>query len=284
MKKIARLIGAILFLVAMIVPVIALIWISNIEQKDYQITDDLRIGDVAYGEICEVQRLDIEETVELSGDVVSNKVEFIELNKFTDIYKMRMIVSEGDFISKGQLIAYYKGEEIYAEKSGIVKAINMGEDNYIMLESLSDLVIRVDCSDDITFKKLSQKKLKLSDDEGVQYKVIRIDNAVNAENQRYAYVKPDNSETLTYGDKVDKIKLYTGKTYTDALAINKNCVYSCNDNKLYVRVISDSGVEEVEVQVGFYSGDYAVISGVDEGTKCDSGFKSLMENEDREDE
>lgn len=284
MRKIAYFVGVILFLVAMIIPVLALIWISSIEQKQYTVENDIRIGEIAYGDICEANRIDLEETVTVSGTVVSGKVDFIELSEYYEPYKLRFIIHEGDCVAKGQLIAYYKGNEVYADKDGIVEAISIGDESYIMLDSLSDLTIKVDCSDDNTFKKLNQKNLKLQDDFGCNYSIAKIDNAKNENGQRYAYVRSDDSSKLTYGDKLENIRLYTGKTYKDVLAVYKNCVYSYNDDKTYVRVIDDSGAEEVEVQVGFYTGDFAVISGIEEGTKCDSGYKSLLSDEDSKNE
>ena len=165
MRKIAYFVGVILFLVAMIIPVLALIWISSIEQKQYTVENDIRIGEIAYGDICEANRIDLEETVTVSGTVVSGKVDFIELSEYYEPYKLRFIIHEGDCVAKGQLIAYYKGNEVYADKDGIVEAISIGDESYIMLDSLSDLTIKVDCSDDNTFKKLVSVQNVLSKDD-----------------------------------------------------------------------------------------------------------------------
>lgn len=284
MKKPKQVISIILFIIAMAAPLVALINISNIEQKQYVIENDVQIGEIAYGDICEATRIDLEESLTIDGVIVSGKIEFIELSKYKDSSKIRFIVHEGECIEKGQVIGYYLGNEIFSDKDGVVREIGFGEDCYIMLDSFSELVMKVDCSDEKTYEIINQKKVSLKDEDGNKYHIVRIDKAKDEEGHRYMYLSVDKSLDLTYGTKIEKLELFTGKVYKGVMAVDKDCVYSYNDDKTYVRVISDSGVEEKEIEVGFYSGHVAVVSGIDEGTMCDSGYKTLIEKKDVDDE
>ena len=69
--------------------------------------------------------------------------------------------------------------------------------------------------------------------------------------------------------------------YSEVLVVNKNCVYK-KGNSYYVRVLDENGyyINEQEVKVSLETEEYMAISGVEEGTICDSGYKAFIRQED----
>lgn len=90
-----------------------------------------------------------------------------------------------------------------------------------------------------------------------------------------------DSKSYMYGEELPDIKIYTDKVYSEVLVVNKNCVYK-KGNSYYVRVLDENGyyIKEQEVKVSLETEEYMAISGVEEGTICDAGYKAFIRQED----
>ena len=276
--KISVSLGLLLLLIA---PLLAIFALSRAEVRQYEAHPVPPLANRAYGELCRVERIDLPETVSVSGEFISGKKFFMELPKQKNPYGVRMLIGEGDEIAEGQLIGHSEdlATDIYATASGIVQGITIGNISYITLESMEDLVFECQADDD-TAAILMRDNINLASGEGEPVEVLSISRRKNEQGKTRILLSVPNG---IYGQRIDGLLLYTGRIFYQALVIDSRCVFQMNDDKKkwYVRTVDANGnyLELVEVKVSYTSGELVAISGVSEGTLCDSGYKKLMEDD-----
>lgn len=270
------LFGLLLLLAA---PLAVIFMLSKAEVKQYEPQPVPPLVEKAYGEICPVIRMDISETIAVSGTFVSAKKIFMELPKLKNPYGARMLVEWGDEIIEGQLIGYSEDlkTEIRATASGIVRSINLGGTSYITLESTDDVTL--DCrTDDATLAVLRREGLELTTQEGEEVKILSVSKTQDEQGKTAVLLSVPNG---IYGQKVEDLRLQTGRVFYQALVVDSRCLFHLyGDVKTwYVRTVDANGnyLEDIKVEVSYKSGDYVAISGVPEGTLCDGGYGRIVE-------
>lgn len=277
-KNASKIIVMLLFLALIIAPIGALTYISALEQEQYLPQEgEIVLEELAYGTPIEVVRMDMTESITLSGTVVSTKVTYEELEQ-ENISNLRLLVSTGQVLQAGDLIGYLDGQEIRATKTGVIRSINKGGDAYIELWALEDLVI--ECYvDDAQLKVLKRGSLDLTDSNGNKYTVAQIDEIRIGSDLTRVLLASETAE-LIYGKKMESTNFNTGRVYSDCLVVESSCVYTYNGRDYYVRLVDQGGVVQGEnpVEVGFSLNGYICITeGVQEGQFCDSGYKAIAE-------
>lgn len=267
-----------------VAPIGATIWLSIEEQKEYVVSEELKIEEVAYGELDNVRRESVEEMISVSGEVVSNESYFWEIGQYSDSMKWRFVVSEGDYVEKGTLIGYYDREEVYADISGIIEEISTGDAGYIKLASTSELALELMVETNEEYRLLTSNEQVFTDSEGGEYHLLSSQDYIDESGFRKIRFSVPDENNWMLGQKVTDLVLLSGKTFDNVLVVDKDCVYSYDDGlTYYVRVQDEFGdFNETEVKLGQIVGDLACITGVEEGTLCDSGYKIIAEK--REDE
>lgn len=281
MKKLGiKLLRYFIFALLMVAPIGATIWLSIEEQKEYAPAPEIKMPKLSYGELYTPIRQDIYEVVSVSAKVVSNQIHFIEIGAYADYTKLRMVVSAGDYINVGDLIAYYGEKQVFADKEGIIREISPGENGYIKLESTTKLALAASCSTNAELLKLTAEGAVLTDDKGLEYSILSVNDFVNEEGKRIVYLSLPEEADYMFGEVIENLEIRTGKVYTDVLTIEKDCVYSyAGSDHYYVRILDESGnFYEKEVTIGLVMGDYICISGIEEGVQCDSGYKMIVES------
>jgi|AGTN01.2.fsa_nt_gi hypothetical protein len=270
------LFGLLLLLVA---PLVAIFMLSKAEVKQYEPQSVPPLVEKAYGQIYPVKRMDISETIAFSGTFVSTKKFFMELPRLKNPYSTRMLVELGDEIYEGQLIGYSEDlkTEIRATASGIVQNINLGSASYITLESTDDVAL--DCHvDDTTLAVLRREGLALTTQEGEEVKILSVSKTQDEQGKTAVLLSVPNG---IYGQKVEDLRLQTGRVFYQTLVVDSGCLFHLNGDvkTWYVRTVDANGnyLEDIKVEVSYTSGDYVAISGVPEGTLCDSGYGKIVE-------
>lgn len=262
----------------LLMPVGLLYIISRNEQLQYQAETVPVVEELAYGDVVPIVRRDIEETVTISGTIVSASVFFAELN-VSDPYSLRFLVAIGDVLHPGDVIAYDGSRKILSGCRGVIREIVLGTAPYLRMDSLDDLAL--ECYVSSTQRAvLERESLKLKDENGSQLTVLKIDDICTDENLTRVLIKYD-TDSLRYGQTFSELTLTTGKVYAQALVVNAECVYQKADSDSYfLRMVTQDGhfLSETEVQIGYTDGTYICVSGVEEGAFCDSGYKTLVEN------
>ena len=278
-KTLAKIIVVLLFVALIVAPVGALYYISVLEQAQYLPQEEqIMLEELAYGSICQIMRMDMSERITLSGTVVSTKVIYEEL-EMENVSRLRLLISSGQVLQVGDLIGYLDGQEVRATKTGIIRSINRGSNAYIELWSLDDLAI--ECYvDDVQLKILKRGSLDLTDGDGNQYTVSKIDE-IRVGSDLTRVLLTSETAQLIYGKKMESTSFNTGRVYPDCLVVPTNCVYSYNGGQTYyVRLVDKDGVVlgEQEVEVGFSMNGYICITdGAEDGQLCDSGYKAIAE-------
>lgn len=273
MKKGMTILLALVMLVMLAVPVGVLAYISRLEQEQYRPEEPVVLEELAYGAPEQPIRMELKESVTLSGQVVSTKILYEEL-ALENAYDLRLQIQSGQVLQEGDVIGIYNGEPVTTKTAGLVRSVNLGSKPYIELYDLNSLAI--ECSLDADqLKVLRRSSLALSDNGGHSYELLRLeDRTANAT----ALLSCPEVELL-YGQQLS-LSLFTGRNYPDSLMISKNCVYSTDGgSSWYVRTVDAEGhiLEEIQVQVGYEMGNMVCISGIDENTYCDSGYGAVLE-------
>lgn len=258
-------------LLLFLAPIIILYKLSGSEKKSYIQDTYYEYKEAAYGEPIRVTRADIEYYVTTDGVISSSEYITIDIK---DIERDNILVQPGDEIYKDKEIT--TGQKIIkAPCNGIVESVDTGNRIRVLSFDKLQLVTNIPI-DKLNYIKESKS---LSFNENEKLTVREISNI--AQGNKVKVVFDIDSKSYMYGEELPDIKIYTDKVYSEVLVVNKNCVYK-KGNSYYVRVLDENGyyINEQEVKVSLETEEYMAISGVVEGTICDSGYKAFIRQED----
>lgn len=258
-------------LLLFLAPIIILYKLSGSEKKSYIQDTYYEYKEAAYGEPIRVTRADIEYYVTTDGVISSSEYITIDIK---DIERDNILVQPGDEIYKDKEIT--TGQKIIkAPCNGIVESVDTGNRIRVLSFDKLQLVTNIPI-DKLDYIKESKS---LSFNENEKLTVREISNI--AQGNKVKVVFDIDSKSYMYGEELPDIKIYTDKVYSEVLVVNKNCVYK-KGNSYYVRVLDENGyyINEQEVKVSLETEEYMAISGVEEGTICDSGYKAFIRQED----
>lgn len=258
-------------LLLFLAPIIILYKLSGSEKKSYIQDTYYEYKEAAYGEPIRVTRADIEYYVTTDGVISSSEYITIDIK---DIESDNILVQPGNEIYKDKEIT--TGQKIIkAPCNGIVESVDTGNRIRVLSFDKLQLVTNIPI-DKLNYIKESKS---LSFNENEKLTVREISNI--AQDNKVKVVFGIDSKSYMYGEELPDIKIYTDKVYSEVLVVNKNCVYK-KGNSYYVRVLDENGyyINEQEVKVSLETEEYMAISGVEEGTICDSGYKAFIRQED----
>lgn len=258
-------------LLLFLAPIIILYKLSGSEKKSYIQDTYYEYKEAAYGEPIRVTRADIEYYVTTDGVISSSEYITIDIK---DIESDNILVQPGNEIYKDKEIT--TGQKIIkAPCNGIVESVDTGNRIRVLSFDKLQLVTYIPI-DKLNYIKESKS---LSFNENEKLTLREISNI--AQDNKVKVVFDIDSKSYMYGEELPDIKIYTDKVYSEVLVVNKNCVYK-KGNSYYVRVLDENGyyINEQEVKVSLETEEYMAISGVEEGTICDSGYKAFIRQED----
>lgn len=258
-------------LLLFLAPIIILYKLSGSEKKSYIQDTYYEYKEAAYGEPIRVTRADIEYYVTTDGVISSSEYITIDIK---DIESDNILVQPGNEIYKDKEIT--TGQKIIkAPCNGIVESVDTGNRIRVLSFDKLQLVTNIPI-DKLNYIKESKS---LSFNENEKLTVREISNI--AQGNKVKVVFDIDSKSYMHGEELPDIKIYTDKVYSEVLVVNKNCVYK-KGNSYYVRVLDENGyyINEQEVKVSLETEEYMAISGVEEGTICDSGYKAFIRQED----
>ncbi len=222
------------------------------------------INEKAYGDIWEAERITFEDIVDLEGEFVPYKTQIIYFNgeQIDELY-----VKVGDEVFCEEKIARGKEQTYHSKWNGRVKEINFNQ-QYIMIEEVDKLLF--ECY--VKEGEVLLIKDKMETEEGYKLKLQSKFNTYTEEGIKMRFMVEGD---FRCGEKMT-FKAYTGNVYEEVLAVYSDCVYE-RDGISYVRTVdeNDNFLEEREVKIGRKFQDYMIVSGIEEGTKCDSGYKDV---------
>ncbi len=101
---IIRLIATLFFIVLLLLPIVAIYYITDAEMNKYTSIEVPTVAAMSYGKPVQVKRKDIQEYLYVSGTVISAKRLYMELPNLNRQYEARWSIESGDYISEGEVI------------------------------------------------------------------------------------------------------------------------------------------------------------------------------------
>lgn len=277
-SRVLHFLIGLLFFALLLAPMGCIYAITNLEMAQYADEAASPVTEKAYGEVKYVGRMDIPETITVSGTYVSTESLFMELPGMKNQYSPRLLVSVGDYIEEGTLIGYTEDgkKEIVSTAAGIVQELHFGSVSYVQLQNPDKLALKCQVSEK-TYKIFQRTSLALTDKNGNAVEVLEMGKQVDYNGQISVLLSLSDG---VFGATEEKVLLYTGRVYTQALVVPTNCLFRMeNDpNTWYVRVVNENQVPigNQEVKIGYSNGEYTCITGVEEGTLVDSGYAQIF--------
>lgn len=265
----------------LITPLLAIFVISRAEMEKYESQPVPELMEKTYGEPCPVKRMDINEMITVSGIFISGKRIFMDMPKLNDPQNTRILVGIGDEIVKEQTIGYSANlkTEIKAAASGIVQNIVLGEISYVTLESTEDIVLECRVDNNV-LEMLRSEDVELTTQDG---SVVTLTSSSRIEDENGESIVRLSVPNGVFGRRVNDLRLFTGRVFPKTLVIDAGCLFHINGDKetWYVRTVDVDGyfIEDIKVTVGYANEDYVGVSGVAEGTLCDSGYGKIAEEQ-----
>lgn len=283
LKKIGSVCFWLLIVALLCLPVGLIFQISEAEMAQYEAAEIPTLQQTAYGSPVQVERMDIHESITLSGVFVSDTWADMELS-ISKTELLRWSVAEGDQIAEGDVLGVYNGKDITSTLTGIILDINVysgsTKNQYIRVRLLESLVLECDVTQEQLETVQKYDDLSLSDGTALTLEYVSLTR--NEDDTTTVRFSLDDGTGYQYGQVLTDFALYTGVTYPQTLVLSEQCVYqktAGDDQPWYARRVTEDGafIEEIQVQVsGNYDG-MVRISGVEEGDWFDSGYRAVLE-------
>lgn len=284
LKKLSKLLFAVFIVCLLLCPLGLIYQISQAEMEQYTVPELPQLKETAFGEVVQPTRIDVNESISVSGTFVSKAGAYQEL-RFYDNSQIRWNYSEGDEVYAGTVLGYYSGQEITAEYTGVIKEINaFGQKGYIRYQLFAP--VELSCNvDDAALTVLKRPELELKLPDGTAVTVTFLSNQKNEDGTTAVrfFLHGGNH---TYGEAVKNFEIQTGRVFSQALVVSTDAVYQKKQGEeepWYVRLVTADGVYlgEEQVEVGYTSGGIACISGdgVSEESYLDAGYKAIIMEE-----
>ena len=137
-KQVLQIIIAVAFIALLIMPLIMMKQLSEQEINQYTQNNEYEYREAAYGTPRMIERKDVKQYFCFDGMVTSDTYEFIEFKTYEGA-EIKSMVSVGDEVKAGDIVAYMAGKEMRAEHNGIVEEVLTYVNGYIKLRSLNEL-------------------------------------------------------------------------------------------------------------------------------------------------
>lgn len=267
-----------LLIVSLLVAPLAIIWqISQREMEEYATPSVPVLRETAVGELVRARRQDVQEYVILSGSFTGVETAYQELSS-RQAGSIRWLVSIDDEVQEGQVLGTYKGQEILSLVTGILEEVDTySTAPYLRFRLFSPVVLECDVTDKVL--SMLSRETELSTENGEPVRLVYASRQKNPDGTTRIQLSID-TERFTYGQAVRDMRVMTGMVYRKTLVLPADCVYQKTEGEeepWYVRQVTEDGIfiGELEVQIAYSNGEQVCVSGVEEGTWYDSGYKAV---------
>ena len=149
---------------------------------------------------------------------------------------------------------------------------------YLRFRLFTPVVLECDV-DDKELAMLS-RETELTTENGEPVRLVYASRQKNADGTTRIRLSIE-SDRFTYGQSLKDLRIMTGMVYRKTLVLPADCVYQKTKGEnepWYVRQVTEEGIYigELQVQIAYSNGELICISGVEEGTWYDSGYKAIL--------
>lgn len=283
LKRVGSVCFWLLIVALLCLPVGLIFQISEAEMAQYEAAEIPALQQTAYGSPVQAVRMDIHESITLSGTFVSDTWADMELS-ISKTELLRWNVAEGDQIAEGDVLGTCNGRDITSTLTGIILDINVYSgstgNQYIRVRLLEPLVLECEVTQEQLAAVQNYDDLTLADGTALTLEYVSLTR--NEDDTTTVRFSLDDGTGYQYGQVLTDFALYTGVTYPQTLVLSEQCVYQKTegeDQPWYARRVTEDGtfIEEIQVQIsGSYDG-MVRISGVAAGDWFDSGYRAVLE-------
>lgn len=283
--KVLRFFGKMILglcLLALVVLPLGLIYeISQREMEQYAVPEIPVFQESAYGKLYQAARMDIYETVTVSGSFQSYSYTFMELEqRYPD--RIRWFVDVGQEIREGDVLGVYMGDDVVSTVSGVLVSMQTyGSEPHLKVKLLEPAELECNVAGTVLTQLKNARELKT--EQGVAAEVTYIASVKNADGTTTIRLKLAEGN-YRYGDQLRNLVLLTGNAYLRVLVVPEICLYqkvSGEDEPWFLRHVSSDGtfIDEVEVGRGIKGGGMVSVTGIQEGQWFDGGYKQVLEGD-----
>ena len=277
-KKCAAVLFWLLILALLLAPLGLIFQISRSELAEYQTPERPVLQQAAVGGIAMATRTSVDEYVTVSGTFTSETYVYVEM-EFENPSRIRWEVSTGSEVQEGQVLGYLDDEPIVSTVTGILTSIHLNAgDSYLKFRLFAPVVLscRVD---ERTLSALEKRAESLITLKGEKVTLLFASQQKNPDGTINVRLSVD-TDRYTYGEVLEGLKIQTGRSYQGVVVLPLDCVYQKVQGDAYpwyVRQVTEDGifVQEVEVEIGYISGNQVCVNGIAEGTYYDTGYKAV---------
>lgn len=255
------------------VPLGAVVYISELEKSKYVEDVEFNFEISSYGEVKVIERRDIYEYYIIDAVVTSIEEQTMKLEADSEL-----LFEINEEISANQVIARNNNNEVKSTFDGIITDIIYEDKITVKYINLDKLVLEAYLPEE-KYDVISTKNLQ--DEDGNKIELIKKSKVLEEGKFKVVLSVPKGTNVM-YGKELNAFHLYTGVEYSNALVVDKSCVY-IGDEGCYIRKVDELGkfIDDYEVQIGFYNDEYVCISGdgISEGDFCDAGYSSMRQGQ-----
>ena len=284
-KAIVKTLFGLLIVALLLAPLYLINRLSKQEMEAYAAPEIPVLRQSAFGEAVQAKRTDVAVFTTVSGVGTSSAYADVELHvRRPDL--IRWEIGVGDVVTEGQTVGVCKEEPILSTCTGVVESINAytADNAYLRVRLLDpcDLECRVNSS---VLHALENAEA-LTDADGNVLSLAYVSPICNADGTVTVRLR-GAEDRFRYGETVEALRVYTGKSYPNTLVLNRSCLYRKSDADnapWYVRRVTEDGyfLAEQEVRVGYSTDAFACVSGIEEGAWFDAGAEALQKGESHE--
>ncbi|PKK40454.1 hypothetical protein ABB02_00313 [Clostridiaceae bacterium JG1575] len=271
MKILKRGSLALILALLFIIPLGVLYYTTRSELSGYKEPPMIQWKQKAYGAVFSVEEGTMYEGEKVKGAYIAKNLGYSWVEK-SPKQELAVLPKEGNEIQMNQLLALIGGKEVKAGFSGILqRAEDRGDRALFSYIRLDQPVLEVPWP----VEKIMEVGQKLTDDQGEEYQVISASEMIK-----------NGSRTLTLHPKGKHLVgetfegfLKSGGSLENVLMLHESCLYRKEPNgEVYVRLVNegDELLGEIAVKPGVSNGEFISVIGLEKGTRCDSGYASLM--------
>lgn len=267
-----------LLILSLLAAPLAIIWqISQREMEAYATPEVPILRETAVGELAQARRQDVQEYVILSGSFTGVETAYQELSS-RQAGAIRWLVGISDEVQEGQVLGTYKGQEILSEVTGILEEVDTySTAPYLRFRLFSPVVLECDVTDKVL--SMLSRETELSTENGELVQLVYASRQKNPDGTTRIQLSIETNR-FTYGQSIRDLRVMTGMVYRKTLVLPVGCVYQKTEGEQepwYVRQVTEDGIfiGELQVQIAYSNGEQVCVSGVEEGTWYDSGYKAV---------
>lgn len=260
-----KITGALLLATISVLP-LGILWRNQTQTAEQRKTITPVLHERAKPAATRVMLQNVIESVRIKGTFVAGEEAYQELDP-KEARDIRWIVQAGERIRSGQVLGYYKGKELQAEYTGLLKELDTYSDRpYLCYTVIEEPHLQCFVSPEQARKLREAPQIYT---ETLELQLLSVSNIRRPDGTVEVLFAVPGS-ICTVGDTLE-LTVYTGLELKYQMVLPVSCVYQKTegeDQPWYVYQVTQQGepVGEIEVELGYTDGQIVCINQLEMAT------------------